>query len=95
MSITDLPPVATLPISGRDPRATPVALCQQTDPEVFFPEKGSSAADAKKVCARCDIAQQCLEFALDTGEDHGVWGGRTPQERRRMRLHGAELRDTA
>ena len=40
------------------------ALCAQTDPEAFFPEKGGSTRDAKKVCGACNVRSQCLEYAL-------------------------------
>ena len=41
------------------------ALCAQTDPEAFFPEKGGSTREAKKVCLTCDVRDECLEYALD------------------------------
>lgn len=59
------------------------ALCTQTDPEIFFPEKGGSTRDAKKVCAACDVRSQCLEAALENDERHGIWGGLSERERRR------------
>ena len=43
------------------------ALCAQTDPEAFFPEKGGSTREAKKVCLGCDVRAECLEYALDEG----------------------------
>lgn len=63
---------------------TQEALCAETDPEVFFPEKGGSTAAAKSVCASCDVQEQCLEFALRTREREGIWGGKSPRERGRM-----------
>ncbi len=57
-------------------------LCAQTDPETFFPEKGSSTAPAKAVCQRCPVAVECLEFAVRTGERFGVWGGMSERDRR-------------
>lgn len=50
------------------------ALCAQTDPEAFFPEKGGSTREAKKVCARCDVRAECLEYALANDERFGIWG---------------------
>ena len=41
------------------------ALCAQTDPEAFFPEKGGSTREAKRVCLSCEVRQECLEYALD------------------------------
>lgn len=60
------------------------ALCAQTDPEIFFPEKGGSTAEAEKVCARCPVAAECLDYALDNDERFGVWGGATLPRRRRL-----------
>ncbi|MDP5227365.1 MULTISPECIES: WhiB family transcriptional regulator [Arthrobacter] len=61
------------------------SLCAQTDPEAFFPEKGGSTRDAKKVCAACTVRQQCLEYALSNDERFGIWGGLSERERRRLR----------
>ena len=61
------------------------ALCAQTDPEAFFPEKGGSTRDAKKVCGACPVKQQCLEYALANDERFGIWGGMSERERRRLR----------
>ena len=59
-------------------------LCAQTDPELFFPEKGGSAREAKAVCARCPVRAQCLEYALAHDERYGVWGGLSERERHRL-----------
>ena len=61
------------------------ALCAQTDPEAFFPEKGGSTRDAKKVCAGCAVRVQCLDYALANDERFGIWGGLSERERRRLR----------
>lgn len=61
------------------------ALCAQTDPEAFFPEKGGSTRDAKKVCGACNVRAQCLEYALANDERFGIWGGLSERERRRLR----------
>jgi len=61
------------------------ALCAQTDPEAFFPEKGGSTRDAKKVCGACTVRAQCLEYALEHDERFGIWGGLSERERRRLR----------
>jgi WhiB family redox-sensing transcriptional regulator len=60
------------------------ALCAQTDPEAFFPEKGGSTRDAKKVCAQCPVVAQCLEYALRTNQRFGIWGGLSERERRKL-----------
>ena len=57
-------------------------LCQETDPEVFFPEKGESTAAAKRVCMACEVRVSCLEYALEHHERFGVWGGLLPRQRR-------------
>ncbi|MCG5460815.1 WhiB family transcriptional regulator [Micromonospora sp. MED01] len=58
------------------------ALCTQTDPEVFYPEKGGTVEPAKKVCRNCDVQAECLEYALNRDERFGVWGGLSEKERR-------------
>ena len=60
------------------------ALCAQTDPELFFPEKGESVAAAKRVCAGCEVRAECLQYALDHRERFGVWGGLSERERRAL-----------
>lgn len=61
------------------------ALCAQTDPEAFFPEKGGSTRDAKRICEGCDVRAQCLEYALQNDERFGIWGGLSERERRKLR----------
>jgi len=61
------------------------ALCAQTDPEVFFPEKGGSTREAKRVCAKCDVRGECLEYAVLHDERFGIWGGMSERDRRRLR----------
>ena len=61
------------------------SLCAQTDPEAFFPEKGGSTRDAKKICASCEVKSQCLEYALANDERFGIWGGLSERERRKLR----------
>ena len=63
------------------------ALCAQTDPEVFHPDKGGSTRDAKKVCAKCPVQTECLDWALTTNEHFGVWGGLSERERRKITHH--------
>ncbi|PPF20374.1 sporulation protein [Rathayibacter sp. AY1A4] len=61
------------------------SLCAQTDPEAFFPEKGGSTRDAKKICTSCEVRAQCLEYALENDERFGIWGGLSERERRKLR----------
>ncbi len=66
------------------------AACRGVDPELFFPigNTGPSALqieDAKAVCRRCDVVDQCLEWAVDNGIPYGVWGGMSEDERRALR----------
>lgn len=62
------------------------AVCAQTDPEAFFPEKGGTATAAKAVCRPCPVAAECLEYALSSPEPmSGVWGGTVEHDRRVMR----------
>ena len=61
------------------------ALCSQTDPEAFFPEKGGSTRDAKRVCSSCEVRTECLEYALENDERFGIWGGLSERERRKLR----------
>ncbi|MDQ7993801.1 MAG: WhiB family transcriptional regulator [Propionicimonas sp.] len=61
------------------------ALCAQTDPEAFFPEKGGSTREAKKVCQSCEVRSDCLEYALGNDERFGIWGGLSERERRRLK----------
>ena len=64
--------------------------CLSADPDLFFPISSGGASRrqemlAKAVCARCDVRAQCLAFALETGEVHGVWGGLGEDELKRLR----------
>lgn len=70
------------------PRFDGNPACAETDPEAFFPEPGGAglidAAQARKVCARCEIQPACRQWALDNAEPHGIWGGLTERQRRRI-----------
>lgn len=61
------------------------ALCAQTDPEAFFPEKGGSTREAKRICDGCEVRSECLEYALANDERFGIWGGLSERERRKLR----------
>lgn len=60
------------------------AICPTVDPELFFPPKGGSPAEAKRVCWTCPVIDECLEYALSNDERFGVWGGLSEPERRNL-----------
>lgn len=60
------------------------ALCAQIDPDLWFPEKGGSTREAKKMCLSCEVRAECLEIALENEERFGIWGGLSERERRRL-----------
>jgi WhiB family redox-sensing transcriptional regulator len=68
------------------------ANCLGCDPDLFFPARGESCADAKAVCRGCRVRVECLEYALALGEKHGIWGGLSEWERRRLRRRRASAR---
>ena len=63
-------------------------LCREVGIEFFFPEDRGNGSDtytfARKICSGCVVKEQCLEWAI-RHEDHGMWGGTTPTERRKIR----------
>jgi WhiB family transcriptional regulator, redox-sensing transcriptional regulator len=66
------------------------AACTDEDPELFFPVGTTGPAieqaeEAKRVCIRCEVREPCLEFALATNQDAGIWGGLTEDERRSLK----------
>lgn len=73
------------------------AACRDEDPELFFPVGASGPAllrieEAKAVCRRCPVMEQCRRTALETGQDSGVWGGMTEEERRAARRRASRAR---
>jgi len=72
-------------VDGEDQGWQEKALCAETDPEAFFPEKGGSTREAKKICTGCEVRAECLEYALSNDERFGIWGGLSERERRRLR----------
>lgn len=66
------------------------AACQHSDANLFFPAGSTGAAIAqievaKAVCGSCPVAAECLKFALETNQEAGIWGGKSEEERRRLR----------
>jgi len=60
------------------------ARCRQLSPSEFFPSDGVGVDKARQVCAQCPVRSECLEYALTYRIDHGVWGGASERERRRI-----------
>lgn len=66
------------------------AICRDTDPELFFPVGTTGQAllqiaKAKGVCCQCPVKVECLDFAMETNQDTGIWGGTSEEERRKLR----------
>ena len=66
------------------------SACRDTDPDLFFPVGTTGPAieqieNAKAVCRVCDVQKKCLEYALTTNQDSGIWGGTSEEERRKLR----------
>jgi len=69
------------------------AACRDEDPELFFPIGTTGPAllqidEAKAVCHGCNVIDDCLSWALESGQDSGVWGGLAEEERRALKRHG-------
>ncbi|MER5781287.1 WhiB family transcriptional regulator [Streptomyces mobaraensis] len=74
------------------------AVCREEDPELFFPIGNTGPAllqieEAKAVCRHCPVMEQCLQWALESGQDFGVWGGLSEDERRAMKRRAARNRN--
>jgi WhiB family transcriptional regulator, redox-sensing transcriptional regulator len=66
------------------------ALCAQTDPDSFYPERDTgSARDAKRICRACEVRAECLAYALAHDERYGIWGGLSERQRRRLKKTAA------
>lgn len=62
----------------------PRGLCASLPPSTFFPSDGAGVEEARKICTGCPVKEKCLEHALEQRIDHGVWGGCSERERRRI-----------
>ena len=72
------------------------ALCRDEDPELFFPIGTTGPAalqveEAKVVCRRCSVLEDCLSWALETGQDAGVWGATSEDERRALKRRAVRV----
>ena len=74
---------SSAPEDPRDWRAD--AACAQTDPDMFMPGKGGSMVGARMICAGCEVAAQCLQWALDNNVRQGIYGGLSERQRDRLR----------
>lgn len=75
----------TAPLLPTPPKWVADAVCAQTDPDAFFPEKGGTTAPAKAICTGCTVRARCLDYALEHNERFGIWGGLSERERRGLR----------
>lgn len=87
-------PSADLPVNTNWRTA---AVCRDEDPDLFFPIGTTGPAvvqaeEAKAVCRRCPVMERCLQWALESGQDHGVWGGTDEEDRRRIQRRTARRR---
>ena len=80
-----LEPLARTELAWMELAWMDLALCAETDPEAFFPEKGGSTHPAKRVCRSCEVRAECLDYALGHNERFGIWGGLSERERRGLK----------
>jgi WhiB family redox-sensing transcriptional regulator len=78
-----------------DPDWRERGLCREVDPELWFPQKGGSGNEARKICARCEVRSVCLAWAVESDQQFGIWGGVSERQlkalkrQRRAALAGA------
>jgi WhiB family redox-sensing transcriptional regulator len=85
-------PASSLALGSADYTWRKDAICRDTDPDLFFPVGSTGYAlvqidRAKRVCGECPVSQDCLQYAIDTNQDSGIWGGTSEEERRQIRRH--------
>jgi hypothetical protein len=73
------------------PKFEQPGLCSKVDPDTFFPEVGRNVREAKRICQDCPVRIDCLTWALDHSERYGVWGGKTYEERKHIKMGRVEL----
>lgn len=83
-------PASSLALGSADYSWRKDAICRDTDPDLFFPVGTTGYAlvqigRAKQVCGECPVCHDCLQYALDTNQDSGIWGGTSEEERRQIR----------
>jgi WhiB family redox-sensing transcriptional regulator len=94
------PAEAAQPDCGHRPDWRVHAACRDSDPELFFPEGTISSArtqvkTAKLICRGCPVSATCLTWAVAEGQEAGIWGGLTEDERRKLRHRGRGFRPAA
>jgi WhiB family transcriptional regulator, redox-sensing transcriptional regulator len=87
-------------ITGQSANWQAAAACLSADLDLFFPVSTAGPAErqvarAKRICARCAVRAECLDFALAHEQFYGIWGGTTPEERRRHRRRSRRAAATA
>ena len=84
--MTDILSLTALVVAGGEDRSWQRrANCMGVDPDLFFPDRGTSTREAKEVCRGCVVREECLEYAITHSEKFGIWGGLSERERRRIR----------
>jgi WhiB family redox-sensing transcriptional regulator len=91
---------SSLALAATDDQWRDHALCRDTDPDLFFPVGTTGQAlvqidHAKQVCGECSVMSECLDFALATNQDSGIWGGLSEEERRVIRRRRAAAQRAA
>jgi len=81
----------SLPMSDRAPWQSPAA-CRGLDTSLFFPFRGEAAPEALATCRRCPVSEDCRDYAVDTGQRFGIWGGTSERQRRRIRTQRLQQR---
>lgn len=71
------------------------AACKGVDPDLFFPERGTSVEAAQAVCGACPVRLACLEEAITRPEKFGIWGGLSERQRRHVRRARRQLREAS
>jgi WhiB family redox-sensing transcriptional regulator len=87
-------PASVIALASADYGWRSQALCRDTDPDLFFPIGTTGAAlvqieQARAVCRQCPVQADCLDYALNTNQDSGIWGGTSEEERRTLRREHA------
>ncbi|MFM7686781.1 MAG: WhiB family transcriptional regulator [Actinomycetota bacterium] len=83
-------PASSLALGSADYTWKKDAICRDTDPDLFFPVGTTGFAlvqidRAKQVCGECPVNEDCLQYAIETNQDSGIWGGTSEEERRQIR----------